>query len=236
MKKLLFRSISSALFLIFPFSSHALDQWASKVINFSSQYSSTSWSANQVLKAQNVSSYGDDANAWAPSVEDSGEEFITVGFTTPVYAEGVTIRETDGYGFVTSIDVIDTNNKTYTIWTGNDTSTPDQINDFKVNWPRTTYLVKAVTIHINTAIHNDWEEIDAIQLSGSESLNGSITPRLEHTANLVCMNTTTNQTINTTIKGGGKTAIVTHWDCEQAGLKLNIGDTVSIQITGKITN
>jgi hypothetical protein len=51
MKKYFFKSVFSSLLLALPISSHALDQWASKVINFSSQYSTTKWSANQALKA-----------------------------------------------------------------------------------------------------------------------------------------------------------------------------------------
>ena len=157
-----------------------------------------------------------------------------MGFTTPVYATGVTIRETYGYGFVTSVVVIDTRNVSHTVWSGTDSGAPNQINDFLVSWPRTTYLVKAVKINIDTALRSGYEEIDAVQLHGIEPLSGSIAGRLQHSATLLCSNTTTAQTIRTTIKGSGLTAPVTEWDCEKAGLKFKVGDTVSIRIVGKI--
>ena len=234
MKKIPFKPIFSSLLLVLPLSAHALDQWASKVAGFSSQFSTTGWAATQALKAPNVNTYSDNSSAWTTETADKGNELLTLSFTTPVYATGLTIRETYGYGFVTGVDVIDTSNVVHNAWSGADTSSPNQINNFLVSWPQTAYLVKSVKIHINTALRSDWEEIDAVQLHGVEPLSGDIAPRFEHTANLKCSNTTTAQTINTTIKGSGKTAPVTKWDCEKAGLKINTGDTVSIQITGKI--
>lgn len=236
MKKIPFKSIFSSLFLLLPISAHALDQWAFKVIGFSSQYSTTGWSASQALKAPNVSAYGDNSLAWTTAASEAGAEYLTLGFAIPVYATGVTIRETYGYGFVTSVDVIDTKNVSHNVWSGTDTGTPGQINNFLVSWPRTAYLVKAVKINIDTALHSSWEEIDAVQLHGIEPLSGSIAPRLEHTATLVCSNTTTGKTVSATIKGSGLTAPVTKWDCEKAGLKFSVGDSVSIRIIGKIAN
>lgn len=234
MKNIPFKAIFSSLFLLAPISAHALDQWASKVIGFSSQYGTTSWSASQALKAPNVTSYGDNSLAWTTATPDTGAEYLTLSFTTPVYATGVTIRETYGYGFVTSVELIDTRNISHNIWSGTDTSAPGQINNFLLSWPRTTYLVKAVKININTAIRSSWEEIDAVQLHGIEQLSGNIAPRLEHTATLVCSNTTTGKTVSTTIKGSGQTGPATNWNCEKAGLKINVGDTVNIRISGKI--
>lgn len=234
MNKLLFNAVVNGFILLCPVSSYALDQWASTLLDFSSEYSSTSWSAQQVLKGPNTKNYGDSTAAWAPANQDAGKEFVTVGFKNPVYATGVTVRETDGYGFVTRIDVIDTKDVVHSIWSGTDNSKPDQINNFKATWSPTSYLVKAVKVHINTAPHAGWEEIDAIQLHGIETLSGSIAPRLGNTAELVCTNTTTLQTITKTLKGTGSN-LVTNWDCEKAGLKFKAGDEVSIQITSTVS-
>lgn len=235
MKKRLVNYFFRGLLLVSPLSAQALDQWATKMIGFSSQFSTTNWSAAQVLKAANTNAYGDYWTAWAPATSDFGQEFLTVEFATPVHADGVTVRETDGYGFVTGIDVTDINGVSHNVWTGVDTSVSGQINDFKITWPRTTYWVKGVTVHMNTALHSGWEEVDAIQLHGLDTLNGTISPHLSHTATLVCTNVTTAQTITTTIKGTGTTDPVTHWDCEKSGLKFKVGDTVSISVTGKIS-
>src|SRR5260370_41349073 len=76
-------------------------EYASSVINYSSQFSPANWSAAQALGAPNTFIYGDIATAWAPDQENGpgldhsvpSYQFIEVGFTTPIYTDGVTIRE-----------------------------------------------------------------------------------------------------------------------------------------------
>lgn len=224
----------TSLVLALPLSAHAYDQWASSVVNFSTQYSTTSWSAKQALKAPDTTNYGDYNTAWTTSSANAGAEYITLGYTTPVYATGVTVRETWGSGFVTGIDLVDTNNVTHSIWSGTDTSVAGQINDFKITWPRTSYLVKSVKVKINTALNTGWEEIDAVQLHGVTPFSGTLAPRLTHTATLVCKNLTTGITKTATITGTGTTSPVAQWSCDAAGLVINKGDNVSVQITGVI--
>lgn len=69
----------------------ATTQWASSVIAFSSQYTTTNWSAAQSLGVPNTNSYGDSPTAWTSSTANgtpptNGLEFLTLGYTTPVYA------------------------------------------------------------------------------------------------------------------------------------------------------
>lgn len=235
MKKTLSNMFFAAIFLLIPFYTYAVDsQWASKVIDFSSQYGIDSWSANQVLDKPNTKNYGDNILAWTPNSSDGGKEFLSLGFNTPFYVTGVTIRETYGYGFVTAVDFIDTNNVVHEGWKGRDNSKPSQINNFYVSVPQTTYLVKGVIIHMDTALHSGWEEVDAIQLHGIPTLRGTIAPHFEHTATLECVNITSGQSVSKTIKGSGQSDPVVKWDCENAGLKFNPGDTVSFQVTGVI--
>jgi len=149
------------------------EQYASTVIAFSSQWSTGSWNAAQVIGQPNTFSYGDISTAWAPlRVNGNGgsaaDEFITVGFTTPVYARAVEIRETCGNGFVRSIELLDQSGTFTTIWSGVDTSQPGSPVDFRVDFDQTNYLV--VGVRINTDIdHNSgtWEEIDSIKLIGT---------------------------------------------------------------------
>lgn len=145
-----------------------LNQWASSVDSFSSQYTSGNWSANQVLGAPNTFGYGDIATAWAPLPVNGSIEFIEVSFLAPVYAFGALIRETYGNGFVRKVEVRDTNDVFHTVWAGVDTSLPGAPVDFLVSWATTGYLVDGLRITTDTN-HNPstWEEIDAIQLRGS---------------------------------------------------------------------
>jgi hypothetical protein len=142
-------------------------QWASSVLGFSSQYSTGSWSAQQALGQPDTFTYGDRSTAWAPASQNGTQEYITLGFTNPVRATGVTVRETDGNGFVTRVELLDTDDVFYVAWAGTDPSLPGAPRDFTVTFPETPYLVKGVRISTDTD-HDPsaWEEIDAVQLLG----------------------------------------------------------------------
>jgi len=147
-----------------------VDQWASNVIGFSTEWSRPAWSAEQALGEPNTLHYGDISTAWAPSPQNGSLEYLTLGFPVPVHADGVTIRETCGNGFVYRIDVIDADGAYHTVWTGADPSLPGAPADFEVAWTETSFLVYGVKIYVDT--NHDmgtWEEIDAVQLHGSDS-------------------------------------------------------------------
>lgn len=150
-------------------------QWASSVVGFSSQYSSGGWSAAQALGAPNTNSYGDISTAWAPANQNGTNEFITVAYTAPVLATGVTIRETYGNGFVTRVDLLDISGVYQTIWTGTDPSLPGSPVNFVIDFPQTAYLVRGVKVFVNTNTTNVYEEIDAIELRGTVGLQYSET-------------------------------------------------------------
>lgn len=141
-------------------------QYASSVIDFSSEWGNDSWSAAQVLGAPNTFGYGDISTAWAPKNRDGTLEYITVGFNTLVYASGATIRETSGNGFVYQVDAVDDMGGLHTVWSGTDTSLPGSPVDFALSWNITSYLVKGLKIYTNTSHSGTWEEIDSIQLLG----------------------------------------------------------------------
>lgn len=144
-----------------------LDQYASTVVGFSSQWSPSSWSAEQALGAPNTTSYGDIASAWAPGPTNGTLEWISLGFETAVYANGLSIWETYGNGFVYQVDVIDQSDALHTVWTGQDTSTPGTVAKFDISWALTSFLIDGVKIYTNTDHNpNAWEEIDAVQLHG----------------------------------------------------------------------
>jgi hypothetical protein len=142
-------------------------EWASTLIDFSSQWSSGSWSAAQVLGVPDTFGYGDLSTAWAPLSRDGTLEYVTVGFATPTYASGALIRETYGNGFVYQIDALDTNGNLHTVWQGTDPSQAGAPVDFMPSWAATPFLVTGLKIYTDT--NHDlsaWEEIDAIQLLG----------------------------------------------------------------------
>ena len=112
------------------------DQYASSVIAFSSQFSTTLWSASQALGVPNTFRYGDFQTAWSPNFENGTQEFLTLGYTTPVFATGVDVRETNGNGFVTQIDLLDINDVLHTVFTGPDNTAPGTPGDLVGELPR----------------------------------------------------------------------------------------------------
>jgi Ca2+-binding RTX toxin-like protein len=157
------------------------EQYASTVISFSSQWSVGSWGAVQILGEPNTLSYGDLPTSWSPKPANAdgylqADEFITVGFTTPVYASGIEVRETYGNGFVRSIDLLSNQGTYYSVWSGIDTSKPGAPVDFKINFDQTSYLVVGARINVDIDHTSSWEEIDSVKLIGTTSaVTGTIT-------------------------------------------------------------
>lgn len=144
-------------------------EYATTVIAFSSQYSPTDWSAAQALGAPDTLSYGDHVTAWAPSFGNGTVEYITLGFALPLYADGASIRETNGNGFVTQVEVRNATTGAFTsVWSGVDSSSPGAPVDFQVSWSPTAYPVDGLRITVDTS-HDlgTWEEMDSAQLRGA---------------------------------------------------------------------
>ncbi len=143
------------------------EPWADTVLGFSSQYTDTFWSAAQALGPPDTFAYDDISTAWAPIPQNGSLEFISLGWNTPLFASGVTVRETWGNGFVYRIDVVDLADQAHTVWTGVDPTPPGAPGELVATWPATSYQVKGVTIHVDTDHDpNTWEEIDAVRLHG----------------------------------------------------------------------
>lgn len=139
--------------------------YADYVIGFSSERSSTDSSAAQALGAPDTNAYGDFTTAWSPLTPNSpGLEFISVGYSTPAYADSVTVWETFGNGFVTQIDLIDTSDVLHTVFAGTDPSAQGSPVGFTVSFPRTPYQVKGVKVTVNALASSSYEEIDSIAL------------------------------------------------------------------------
>ncbi|HWL93607.1 MAG TPA: zinc-dependent metalloprotease family protein, partial [Phycisphaerae bacterium] len=150
-----------------------IEQWASQVIDFSSQFPDLlpSYGAIQAIGEPDVSAYADSPLAWTPAGADDGLEHITVGFDAPVFANGAVVRENYNNGFVVRLDAVKLDNSLVEVWPlasgQSDDSAPGAVADFTVTWSETSYLVKGIRVTIDTThIAGDYEEIDAIKLLG----------------------------------------------------------------------
>ncbi len=150
----------------------AISEYASNVISVSSEFLPQN-PATDALGAPNNFTYGDDlvgGHSWVPANANGTTETLEVGFATQVFANSVTVRETDGSGFVTKIELVDTGGGLHTVFAGVDPSPLGAIANFSTAFAQTGYLVKGVKITVNTN-HNltagdPWEEIDSVQLTG----------------------------------------------------------------------
>ena len=86
-------------------------QWASSVTAFSSEYTTSRWSAQQVLGPPNAQAGGDNPNAWASLTADGGEELIEVGFAQPTRLDGLQIVESFNPGAVRLVELIGASGK-----------------------------------------------------------------------------------------------------------------------------
>jgi hypothetical protein len=142
-------------------------QWASTVLGYSSTYEH-GWEPLYALGVPDAADYGDiPYQAWSPLPNGSDPEFLSLGYTTAVYATGVSIVESYCNGFVYQIDLVDTSNVLHTIWTGTDTTPQDMVAEFDVSFPATAYLVEGVKIYTQI---DGWEEIDAVKLTGTPAV------------------------------------------------------------------
>jgi hypothetical protein len=124
------------------------------------------FSANQVTGAPNVDKYGDDGSAWAPKTQDAGIEWLDLKYPKPVFANSVRVRESCGSGAVIKVELIDEQGTAHTAWAGNDPTT--ELNYLIVKLPKTSYKTDHVKITLATNVIPGWNEIDAVQLVGTD--------------------------------------------------------------------
>lgn len=136
--------------------------WASDVTDFSSQYTPTSWSANQVLGAPNVPHGGDNVNAWASAAADRGAEFVEVTFSEIGPVSGVEVLETLNPGAVRLIELVTDEGERVPIYSVAARPAPTSLNQLRVDLPCTNHDVVAVRVTLDSAAVPGWNEIDAI--------------------------------------------------------------------------
>jgi hypothetical protein len=126
----------------------------------------SSWSANQATGAPNVDKYADDGHAWTTKTQDAGIEWLDLKFPRPAHADEVRVRESYGSGAVIKIEVFDEQGSAHTVWAGNDPTT--DLNYLMVKFPKTAFKTDRVKVTLATNVVPGWNEIDAVQLVGSD--------------------------------------------------------------------
>jgi outer membrane protein OmpA-like peptidoglycan-associated protein len=148
-------------------------QWATKVLEFSSEFTGSNghqYRAVQLLgKPNKLPQAESGASAWRSAQPDAGEEWIKVGFETPMEIRQVVIAENFGAGCVTTVVAYDSQNKEYTLYKSKPEATKRGAGMHRIWLPQlTSFKVAAIKVVLNTKFVAGWNEIDAIGISSSD--------------------------------------------------------------------
>ncbi len=143
-------------------------QWASKVIDFSSELTPVQYSANQLLGKPNVlPSGGENPNAWTPERANK-KEFVKVGFETPIQIRQIAIAESYNPSGIFKVFAYDENDQEYLINTFSPRTIPLKGRMLNVFVEETPYKVAAVKIEFDGAAIPEYYSVDAIAISDSD--------------------------------------------------------------------
>ncbi|MBN8707270.1 MAG: T9SS type A sorting domain-containing protein [Bacteroidetes bacterium] len=158
-----------ALFSFFSFSSAFGEiRWVNSVSGFSSQWSHTTWSANQVIGEPNTyPAYGDITTSWASAGGgDIQREWLNLVYLNPEPISSIAIYETYHPGAIDTIYVKNPGTGQWEmVWSGTSYDAPQVSRCFVVDFPLTTFPVSEIRIAINSPEVTSWNEIDAVAIA-----------------------------------------------------------------------
>lgn len=165
MKRILLPFLLSALLKIQV--SAQVVQWASKVIEFSSELTPVQYSAQQALGKPNVlPAGGQNPGAWTPD-KPNRKEFLKLGFENPLSIQQIAIAESHNPSALFKVFVYDENGKEYEVSTLNPQAIPLKGRMLNLFIEKTPYKVAAVKLEFDGAAVPDYYGIDAVAISDS---------------------------------------------------------------------
>ncbi|MCB0640563.1 MAG: PD40 domain-containing protein, partial [Phaeodactylibacter sp.] len=156
------------LFILLPVFSFAQVQWATKVIEYSSQYGDDLYSAEQALGFPNaMNDAGLSELAWVPRKEDSPfGEYIQVGFERPARIRQVAIAESLNPGAISKIILVFEDGEQSLIYANKDPKPLLQpLRLFRKTFDPTQKAVTEVRLVLDTKAIPGSNQIDAIGIS-----------------------------------------------------------------------
>jgi OmpA-OmpF porin, OOP family len=153
--------------LFFTFSKAQQVQWASKVIEFSSELTPVQYSAQQALGKPNVlPAGGQSPNAWTPD-KPKRKEFLKLGFANPMSIRQIAIAESHNPSAIFRVLVYDEAGREYVVNTLNPMAVPLKGRMLNIFMEQTKYKVAAVKLEFDGAALPDYFAIDAVAISDS---------------------------------------------------------------------
>ncbi|MCI0745991.1 MAG: hypothetical protein L0Y58_11345 [Verrucomicrobia subdivision 3 bacterium] len=127
---------------------------------------SRSWGPEQVVGQPNTDRNGDIPTAWASMAPDGGEEWLHVNYDRPVDISEIRIRETYNPGAISKIVAVLPNGQEAPVWEG--VEPPGEAPVDTSFRPRSNVQASSVKVYLDTRRVPGWNEIDAIELIGSD--------------------------------------------------------------------
>jgi hypothetical protein len=141
-----------------------LMQWAASA-TASSQYEADSWSASQATGAPNVASCDEEANAWASVGFDV--DWLELTYSEPVQPSEIRIHEVWAPGSIVKVEVKDLSGTYYKVYEAiPDWAAAGCLRTLTIPVSGITELVNVVRVTVDQRVLLDWNEIDAVRLSG----------------------------------------------------------------------
>ncbi len=142
-------------------------QWASKVVEFSSELTPLQYSAEQALGKPNVMpAGGQNPGAWTPD-KPKRSEFLKLSYSNPIQIRQVAIAESYNPGALFKVFIYDETGKEYLVNTFNPQAVPLQGRMLNVFMEKTPYKVAAVKLEFDGKALPDYFSIDAVAISDS---------------------------------------------------------------------
>jgi len=154
-------------------------QWASKVIEFSTELTPIQYSAQQVLGKPNVlPAGGQSPNAWAPD-KPKRKEFLKVGFANPMSIRQIAIAESHNPSALYRVLAYDEAGNEYVLNTLNPMVVPLKGRMLNIFVEPTPYKVAALRLEFDGGAVPDYFGIDAIAITDSKYLIIADIPKMQ---------------------------------------------------------
>jgi len=177
----------SALLLLLTGSMYgATTQWASKVIDFTSELQQGEYGSLQLLGRPNAMPYGEDSKyAWRASgyynvrqrraEESSLTQVLQLGYKNPMYVSQIAVAESMNPGAVKVILLNDEEGNEHKVWQNDPQPLGRKGRMLNVFIPLTTYKVSSVKLVLDVAAVPGWNQIDAVGISDdADSIKATI--------------------------------------------------------------
>ncbi len=140
-------------------------QWATKVLEFSTELTPVQYSAQQALGKPNVlPEGGQNPNAWTPD-KPKRQEFLKLGYAKPMQIEQIAIAESHNPSALFKVYVYEENGTEHLIKSFNPGLIPFKGRMLNVVIEKTPYKVAAVKLEFDGTALPDYFSIDAVAIS-----------------------------------------------------------------------